>query len=64
MKNDLNLKVKKLVLAVGAEPKFLHYPKVTLPLSIALNPELLKTEVSKDDVVAVFGDSHSAVLIL
>lgn len=35
-----------------------------ISLDIALNPEKLSKHVNKNDTVAVFGSSHSAILIL
>jgi len=35
-----------------------------IPLAISLNPELLKDVVKEGDSVAVFGGSHSTVLII
>jgi pyruvate/2-oxoglutarate dehydrogenase complex dihydrolipoamide dehydrogenase (E3) component len=57
---------KRVVVAVGAEPIELNeYPELpTVSLKKALDPEKLKTLVSHLDHVAVFGSSHSAVLIL
>ena len=67
-KNELNpeiLQSKNIILAIGSEPKSLpfdHLPEI--PLTIALNPEALSRECHSDDVIAVFGSSHSAILIL
>ncbi len=56
---------EKVVIAIGAEPKTLPLatPKV-IDLAIALDPSKLKANVKAEDVVAVFGNSHSAVLII
>ncbi len=35
-----------------------------MPLAIALNPDLLALQVKKGEQVAVFGGSHSAVLVI
>ena len=35
-----------------------------MPLSIALNPQLLKSQVTSKDTLAVFGSSHSAILAI
>ncbi|MCH9631097.1 MAG: hypothetical protein S4CHLAM37_11100 [Chlamydiia bacterium] len=56
---------ENVVLCTGAEPKklALEHPS-DIPLEIALNPEKLAKEINSNDVVGVFGASHSAVLIL
>ncbi|OGT46141.1 MAG: hypothetical protein A3E82_00555 [Gammaproteobacteria bacterium RIFCSPHIGHO2_12_FULL_38_11] len=54
---------KKVILATGAEPKSLDYPGVQkIDLVTALTPSELKKTVNKNDVVAVFGSSHSAMI--
>lgn len=59
------LKAKNVILCTGAEPKSLAYHHVQyIPLEIALDPDKLSKEVTKEDTVAVFGSSHSAVLVL
>lgn len=56
---------KNVVLAIGAEPKMLSYPVLTtLCLETALNPGQLASACESDDTIAVFGSSHSAILIL
>ncbi|MGD2170102.1 MAG: pyridine nucleotide-disulfide oxidoreductase [Chlamydiota bacterium] len=55
---------KKIILAIGSEAKSLDYPKSTLSLEIAMNPDLLHEKVSSEDVVGVFGSSHSAVVTM
>jgi len=55
----------KVILATGAEPRHLSYPELeVIPLHVALNPEKLKEAVQPEDTIAVFGASHSGVLIL
>lgn len=64
-KNELSVSAKNVVLAIGSEPKSLTYPNITeIPLTVALNNNALKTAVSSDDIVAVFGASHSAIIII
>lgn len=61
------LVAKKVILAIGSEPKPLKQTikgLTTIPLEAALNPETLKQQCTKDDTVAVFGSSHSAMIIL
>ncbi len=56
---------KNVILAIGAECKSLSYtgPK-SISLETALNLEKLKKEIHAHDTVAVFGASHSAILVL
>ncbi|MBY0545194.1 MAG: FAD-dependent oxidoreductase [Gammaproteobacteria bacterium] len=59
------LYAKNVILATGAEPKSLPFPGVEeIHLDIALDPDKLDSSCNKDDIVAVFGSSHSAILIL
>lgn len=64
--NDQTIKAKNVVLATGSYPKEmdLHIKGTHIPLDIALNKNQLQQVVNKDDVVAVVGSAHSAVLIL
>jgi hypothetical protein len=56
---------QNVILATGSEPKSLSYPGVQeIPLTTALSPEKLKSAVSKEDTIAVFGASHSAVVVM
>ncbi|NDD58282.1 MAG: pyridine nucleotide-disulfide oxidoreductase [Chlamydiae bacterium] len=56
---------KNVILAIGCDAKRLdHGGLLEIPLDIALNPEILPQHVIKDDTVAVFGSSHSAIPIL
>jgi len=59
------IRAKHVVLAVGSEPKVLHMtgPK-TITLQDALDTERLSSQVTADDTVAVFGSSHSAILVI
>lgn len=62
---DVKHRAKNVILATGAEPKSLSFPGTEeISLITALNPEKLKTICHKDDVIAVFGASHSAIIIL
>jgi cation diffusion facilitator CzcD-associated flavoprotein CzcO len=55
----------KVILAVGCEPNELDFPGLeVVSLIAALNPEVLVKQVGKQDRVAVFGSSHSAVLVM
>ncbi len=51
-----------VVLAVGAQPRLLDHPIPQVSLEEALDPRRLAGAVSREDTVAVFGSSHSAVL--
>ena len=56
---------QKVILANGCQPKpplFEAIPVVDLPT--ALNPYALSSVVNKQQTIAVFGSSHSAVLVL
>ncbi|MCO5562487.1 hypothetical protein L7F22_016114 [Adiantum nelumboides] len=58
-----------VVLATGAVPRslFLHnaYPCIEeIPITTALNPSALVASVSADDTVAIFGSSHSAIILI
>lgn len=59
------LRALNVVLCTGAEALSLPYAHPpSIPLEIALNPEKLKAMIQPEDVVGVFGSSHSAVLVL
>lgn len=56
---------KNVVLAIGSDEKSLSYPgKEIISLATAIDFEELKKQVGPKDTIAVFGSSHSAVLIL
>lgn len=56
---------ENVILAMGSEPKSLKFENIyEIPLATALNPEALSQECEPDDVIAVFGSSHSAIIIL
>lgn len=59
------LQAKNVILAIGSEPKSLQFDNLEeIPLTTALNPEKLSEVCHFNDTIAVFGSSHSAVLIL
>lgn len=56
---------KKIILAIGSEPETLQFTHPqTIPLDVALDKTRLQNSCDKNDVVAVFGSSHSAIIIL
>jgi cation diffusion facilitator CzcD-associated flavoprotein CzcO len=57
---------KHVILAQGAEPVHLEHvdDKDIIPLSTALNPQKLSQEVSAKTSCAVFGSSHTAIILL
>lgn len=61
---DSDIHAKKVILAIGSEPKRLNYDIPEIPLDDALDKDKLATCVSDDDCIAVFGGMHSAILIL
>lgn len=61
---DKTIAATNVILAIGSEPKQLAYPLPAIHLTIALHPAALKAACTPQDVIAVFGSSHSAVLIL
>lgn len=59
------INAQHVILATGSHPKTLSYKtEQVIPLDIALDPQNLREIITKDDIVAVVGDSHSAVLLL
>lgn len=56
---------RNVILATGALPSSLNYPGVqVVPFDIAIDKERLARTVCLDDTYAVFGSSHSAIIIL
>lgn len=65
LKNQSAIDATNVILAVGAEPKNLAFAKpAMIPLQDALDAQNIKNHVGPNDTVAVFGSSHSAILIL
>lgn len=62
--DDSVFETQKLILCVGGKTKHLDLPVLSIPLSIALTPSLLKQHVTPNSRVVVFGTSHSGTLIL
>lgn len=61
---DEIVKAKKVILAIGAQPRCLNYDIAEIPLDEAIDQDKLKELVLADDSIAVFGSMHSAMLIL
>lgn len=53
-----------VILAIGAEPLRLGYEVPIIGLEDALDPNRVKRAVGSDDVVGVFGSSHSAMMAI
>lgn len=63
--SDQQLSAKNVVLAIGSEPKFLPYSGVeSVSLRDALSSHHVSNMFTSNDTVAVFGSSHSAILVL
>lgn len=58
-------KAHNVILATGAVPSNLNYPGVDIvPFDVAINQEQLAMKVDRDHTYAVFGSSHSAIIIV
>ena len=56
---------EKVILATGAEEKVMNPLNIeTIDLKTALQPQQLAKQCSKNEVIAVFGSSHSAMIII
>ncbi len=56
---------KNVILAIGSDTKTLSHPaQETILLETALDEEKLAKAIKTNDTVAVFGSSHSAILVL
>lgn len=62
--SSLIFNAKQVILATGASPLGLNYKKPLIPFEIAIDKEKLAQTVSLNESIAVFGSSHSAVVIL
>ena len=63
--SSTNIAAKNTVLAIGSEPKVLPCLRPsTIPLCNALDRKRLAQVCQADEVVAVFGSSHSAILVI
>ncbi|MDP3561221.1 MAG: FAD-dependent oxidoreductase [Legionellaceae bacterium] len=58
-------RAKNVILATGALPQSLNYPAIkTIPFEDAIDNERLQKEINLDKTYAVFGSSHSAIIII
>lgn len=65
LSDDQIIVADKSIVAIGSEPKRALYNEIEeVPLEIALDSGRLAQKVNSLDTVAVFGSSHSAILIL
>ncbi len=65
LKKGSILSGKKVIVAIGSEPKELPYPvHNVLPIEVALHPEKLSHAIGPKDTIGVFGSSHTAFLVL
>lgn len=56
---------KNVIIATGSVPSILSYPDVhVIPFEIAINHKKLKACLHPEDTFAVFGSSHSAMIII
>lgn len=62
---DSPLCSENVILAVGAMPKRLAHPNLQeIPLEVALDPDKLSEETLDGEAIAVFGSSHSSIIVL
>ena len=60
-----SFEAQNVVLATGASPSSLNYPGVdVIPFDMAIDKEKLANFVNKKETYAVFGSSHSAIIIV
>ncbi len=65
LENEVCLNTNNIILATGADAKSLSYSHLKeISLEVALNKEKLGTYCTPRDTIAVFGSSHSAILII
>jgi hypothetical protein len=56
---------KKAIMATGAEPECLHYPSIKpLAFEVAIDQARLQKAIHSNQTIAVFGASHSAIMII
>ncbi len=65
LQKNATIQAKNVVLAIGAEAQQLNFPKPSIiPLQDAMDNQRLHHHCKKEDTIAVFGSSHSAMLVL
>lgn len=63
--DNAEVRAKNVILSIGAEPKKLVLgANAEIPLQDALDHERIKEHCQNNETIAVFGSSHSAVLVL
>lgn len=60
----LEVRSRKVILAQGSEPTVLGYSTPRIPIEVALDPPKVGTQGLAGKRVAVFGSSHSAVIVI
>ena len=58
------IEASNVILAQGADPVSVAYSVPEISSEIALNPEKLNQCIEPQEAIAVFGSSHSAVLVM
>jgi len=65
LESGMTIRSRHVVLATGSHPRTLDYScKCEIPLDIALDKSQLAKNVSHEDIIAVIGSAHSAILVL
>ncbi len=63
--NQTPVSAKNVILATGATPQSLSHPNInSISLYDALNPSKLQHHINHDNSIAVFGSSHSSMIIM
>lgn len=63
--DDANFTVHHVILATGAVPTTLPFPDInSIPFDVAIDKNRLQTVIDPNKVYAVFGSSHSAIIIV
>lgn len=58
-------RAQNVILATGSVPTALNYPNIkSIPFDLAIDQTRLSKVIDKQDTIAVFGSSHSAIIIL
>ncbi len=65
LRKNTSFSAKNVVLAVGAEPRQLNFsiPQM-IPMQDAMDNQRIQQHCDKNSTIAVFGSSHSAILVL